>query len=141
MCRSLQRIRTEYAREAGADAWAGSGGASGEPAVPLRPLAAPRRRRTVEITGRTVGAPTLPRLVQIDRRRPARRPVERVGPRPDRLALWAVVLGFFLIFVAVTSTSHAATRAHAARAAASGTAAHRVLQAHTAALRATPPAR
>jgi hypothetical protein len=114
---------------------------AGEPVVPLRPLAAPRRRRTVEITGRTVGAPTLPRLVQIDRRRPARRPVERVGPRPDRLALWAVVLGFFLIFVAVTSTSHAATRAHAAHAAASGTAAHRVLQAHTAALRATPPAR
>ncbi len=106
-------------------------------AAPARPLAAPRRRRTVEITGRTVGAPTLPRLVEIDRRRPARRAVERVGPRPDRLALWAVVLGFFLIFVAVTSTSHAATRAHSARAAAS----HTAIQAHTAALRATPPAR
>ena len=48
---------------------------------------------------------------------PARRPAERVGARPDRLALWAVVLGFFLIFVAVTSTSHAATRAHSAGAA------------------------
>jgi hypothetical protein len=106
-------------------------------AVPPRPLAAPRRRRTVEITGRTVGAPTLPRLVEIDRRRPARRPVERIGPRPDRLALWAVVLGFFLIFVAVTSTSHAATRAHAARTAVG----HTAVQAHTAALRATPPAR
>jgi hypothetical protein len=105
------------------------------------PLPVPRRRHTVEITGRTVGAPTLPRLVEIDRRRPARRPVERIGPRPDRLALWAVVLGFFLIFVAVTSTSHAATRAHPARAAASRTAGHQVLKAHTAALRATPPAR
>ena len=104
------------------------------------PLPAPRRRRTIEITGRTVGAPTLPRLVEIDRRRPARRPVERIGPRPDRLALWAVVLGFFLIFVAVTSTSHAATRVHAARAARSP-AAHQVFKAHTAALRATPPAR
>jgi hypothetical protein len=41
-----------------------------------------------------------------------------VGARPDRLALWAVVLGFFLIFVAVTSTSHAATRAPSARTAA-----------------------
>jgi hypothetical protein len=102
------------------------------------PLPAPRRRRTVEITGRPVGAPTLPRLVEIDRRRPARRPVERIGPRPDRLALWAVVLGFFLIFVAVTSTSHAATRTDAA---ASHTATHQVLKAHTAALRATPPAR
>jgi|SRR5512132_3549178 hypothetical protein len=74
-----------------------------------RPLAAPPRRRTVEITGRTVGAPSLPRLVDIDRRRPARRAVERVGPRPDRLALWAVVLGAFLILVAATSASHAAT--------------------------------
>ncbi|HEY7621347.1 MAG TPA: hypothetical protein VH834_16325 [Solirubrobacteraceae bacterium] len=105
------------------------------------PLPVPRRRRTVEITGRTVGAPTLPRLVEIDRRRPARRPVERIGPRPDRLALWAVVLGVFLIFVAVTSTSHAATRAQSAHAAAKHAAAHQVFKAHTAALRATPPAR
>jgi hypothetical protein len=105
------------------------------------PLSAPSRRRTVEITGRTVGAPALPRLVEIDRRRPARRPVERVGARPDRLALWAVVLGFFLIFVAVTSTSHAATRAHSAGAA-SGHAVHQqVVRTHTATLRAIPPAR
>jgi hypothetical protein len=114
---------------------------AGQSPAPARPLAAPRRRRTVEITGRTVGAPSLPRLVEIDRRRPARRPVERVGARPDRLALWAVVLGFFLIFVAVTSTSHAATRAHSAHAVAGRTAAHQVFKAHTAALRATPPAR
>lgn len=110
------------------------------PEVPTA-LVAPPRRRTVEITGRTVGAPALPRLVQIDRRRPARRPVERVGARPDRLALWAVVLGFFLIFVAVTSTSHAATRAHSAGAA-SGRLVHKqVVRTHTATLRATPPAR
>ena len=105
------------------------------------PLRAPSRRRTVEITGRTVGAPSLPRLVQIYRRRPARRAAERVGSRPDRLALWAVVLGFFLIFVAVTSTSHAATRAHSAGAT-NGRAVHQqVFHAHTAALRAIPPAR
>jgi hypothetical protein len=105
------------------------------------PLAAPSRRRTVEITGRTVGAPSLPRLVQIDRRRPARRAAERVGARPDRLALWAVVLGFFLIFVAVTSTSHAATRAHSAGAAGGRVVHQQVFRAHTAALRAIPPAR
>jgi hypothetical protein len=116
------------------------GPAARAPEVPTA-LAAPRRRRTVEITGRTVGAPALPRLVEIDRRRPARRPVERVGARPDRLALWAVVLGFFLIFVAVTSTSHAATRAHSAGAA-SGRLVHKqVVRTHTATLRATPPAR
>jgi hypothetical protein len=105
------------------------------------PLPAPSRRRTVEITGRTVGAPSLPRLVQIDRRRPARRAAERVGARPDRLALWAVLLGFFLIFVAVTSTSHAATRAHSAGAASGRVVHQHVFPAHTAALRAIPPAR
>ena len=110
------------------------------PEAPI-PLPAPSRRRTVEITGRTVGAPTLPRLVQIDRRRPARRAAERVGARPDRLALWAVVLGFFLIFVAVTSTSHAATRAHSAGAATGRVVHQQVVRTHTATLRATPPAR
>jgi len=105
------------------------------------PLEPPPRRRTVEITGHPVGGPSLPRLVEIDRRRPARRAVERVGPRPDRIALWAVVLGFFLILVAVTSTSHAATRAPGARAAGGDLVDHQVLRPHTATLRATPPAR
>jgi hypothetical protein len=105
------------------------------------PLSAPPRRRTVEITGHPVGGPTLPRLVEIDRRRPARRAVERVGPRPDRVALWAVVLGFFLILVAVTSTSHAATRTPSARPSVGHTAHSQVVRAYTAALRANPPAR
>jgi hypothetical protein len=77
-------------------------------ATATAPLAPPPARRTVQITGRTVSAPSLPRLVEVERRRPARRPAERVGPRPDRVALWAVLLGFFLILVAATS-SHAAT--------------------------------
>ena len=82
--------------------------ADGAAATAIAPLAAPPARRTVQITGRTVSAPSLPRLVEVERRRPARRPAERVGPRPDRVALWAVLLGFFLILVAATS-SHAAT--------------------------------
>jgi len=57
-------------------------------------------RRTVEIRGRTVPAPDVPR-VEIDRRRSPRRPIERVGPRPDRLALWALLMGLMLILVAV----------------------------------------
>ncbi|MEA2255542.1 MAG: hypothetical protein QOG35_1587 [Solirubrobacteraceae bacterium] len=85
-----------------------------EPVVVSDPLTPPpRRRRTVEITGRTIGAPSLPRLVEIDRRRPPRRSAERIGPRPDRLALWAVMLAFFLILVAFTSASHAAVSAPA----------------------------
>jgi hypothetical protein len=73
----------------------------------------PPPRRTVQITGRTVSAPPLPRLVEVERRRPARRTVERVGPRPDRIALWAVLLGFFLILVAATSSNAAVPSAHA----------------------------
>jgi len=57
-------------------------------------------RRTVEIRGRTVPAPAVPR-VELDRRRPVRRPIERVGPHPDRLALWALLMGLMLILVAV----------------------------------------
>jgi hypothetical protein len=70
----------------------------------VAPPPPPGVRRTVQITGRTVPAP---RLVEVERRRPGRRPAERVGPRPDRIALYAVLLGFFLILVAATS-AHAA---------------------------------
>ena len=83
-----------------------------EPAPrPSQPHApAPRRphgvaipaRRTVEIRGRTVPAPAVPRSTEIARhQRPARRAVERVGPRPDRIALWALLMGVLLIMVAV----------------------------------------
>ncbi len=54
--------------------------------------AAPERR-TVVIRGQ----------VAPPRRRPPRRAHERVGPRPDRIALWAVLLGVFLIVVAAMS--------------------------------------
>jgi hypothetical protein len=67
-------------------------------------------RRTVEIRGRTVPAPAVPRPLGVDRRRPPRRAAERVGPRPDRLALWALLKGLVLILVAVT-TADAATLA------------------------------
>lgn len=58
-------------------------------------------RRTIEIRGRTVPAPTLPRAIEVDRRRPPRRAIERVGTRPDRLAMWALLMGIVLILVAV----------------------------------------
>jgi hypothetical protein len=57
-------------------------------------------RRTIEIRGRTVPAPAVPR-VEIDRRSPPRRAPERVNPHPDRLALWALLMGLVLILVAV----------------------------------------
>ena len=74
---------------------------SGRPdEVRARPLreAAPRPNATV------VSLPTRgPRMVEFERRRPPRRPVERIGPRPDRIAMWAVVMALFLILVAVLS--------------------------------------
>jgi hypothetical protein len=64
--------------------------------------AAPRRdpatgRRTVAITGQ--------RAAPAPRRRPDA--ASRVGPRPDRVAMWAFVMGMFLVFVA-TATADAA---------------------------------
>jgi hypothetical protein len=69
----------------------------------LRVVPPTPRRRVVEITGRTVPAPPVPRLVEIERRRPPRSAVERVGGRPDRIAMWAPMLGFLLLLVALLS--------------------------------------
>jgi hypothetical protein len=59
-------------------------------------------RRTVQVTGRPVSSV---RLVEVERRRPPRSAVERLGPRPDRIAMWAVLLGIFCCIVALT-TAH-----------------------------------
>jgi hypothetical protein len=60
-------------------------------------------RRTIVITGRGAPAPA-PRTRRAEAaRRPPRRLTERAGPNPDRIALWAVLLGLFLIVVAVAS--------------------------------------
>ena len=98
------------------------------------PRAPARPRRTVAITGRPDGPPPrrpdsvvraaprtdsllavrpgplsarLPRMVEVKRRRPARSPRERLGPRPDRVAMWALLMAVALVLVAATS-SHAA---------------------------------
>jgi hypothetical protein len=74
---------------------------------------APAGRRTIEIRGRTVGAPPVPRLVDASEPTPARRPhsrsgrraglADRMSARPDRIALWAFLMGLFLIVVAAMS--------------------------------------
>jgi hypothetical protein len=79
------------------------------PPRPDRPAAAPRR--TVVIRGQV--APPPPRAggtgyAAPARRRPPRPASERIaGTRPDRAALWAVMMGVFLIMVAVL-TAHGA---------------------------------
>jgi hypothetical protein len=81
----------------------------------------PSPRRTVTITGRPekhiappprihqVAAPAVPsvrhpRIVEIDRRRPRARTSDRLGPRPDKVAMWAVLMALFLILVTVVSS-------------------------------------
>jgi hypothetical protein len=61
------------------------------------PTYAENGRRTVKITGQPVPA-----------RKRVPRTQTRIQSRPDRIALWAFVLGMFLVFMAV-ATANAAT--------------------------------
>jgi hypothetical protein len=73
-----------------------------DPYAVAPPQLAANGRRTVVIRGQVAERPSaLPATNQ--RRRPARRPSERVGHRPDRVAMYAVGLGFLLILVALLS--------------------------------------
>jgi hypothetical protein len=80
-------------------AWQDARRASAAEAVPG--IGAPGRR-TVQIRGRGTEGRT-EALLSDRARRPSRTVSERVGPRPDRLALWALVLGFVLILAAVAT--------------------------------------
>lgn len=75
------------------------------PAVPA-PIELPERdaggRRTVVIRGQ-VADRNRPYATTAQRHRPARRPSERVGHRPDRVAMWAFGLGLLLVLVAILS--------------------------------------
>lgn len=66
----------------------------------------PDGRRTDEITGRP-GWATAPRLREVERRaaRPRGGAVERLGANPDRIAMWAVLLGILLVLIAFTTGS------------------------------------
>jgi hypothetical protein len=54
-------------------------------------------------------------MIEVDRRRPPRRARERAMSRPDRVALWAVLLCLLLVVAAATS-AHAAVGVHASHA-------------------------
>ncbi len=57
-------------------------------------VAVPYERRTVKITGQPVPA----------RRRPSPT-ASRIQAHPDRIVLWAFLLGLFLVFMAVVTAS------------------------------------
>jgi hypothetical protein len=84
----------------------------GAPSTPPRgavPGAGVPGRRTVRIQGR--GAER--HLPPSRRGRPTRRAHERVGFKPDRAAMWAVLLGILLVLVAAASAHAAVTGGHA----------------------------
>ena len=76
-----------------------------EPAAPPRVAG----RRTVVITGRGAEGYHARRS-----HRQALRPHERAGFQPDRVAMWAVLLGIALLLVAATSSHAAVLALHAA---------------------------
>ena len=65
-------------------------------------------RRTVTVTGRPGERPPVTRrparVVELDRRRPRRSPRQELGPRPDRVALWAVFMAVLLVIVTLLSS-------------------------------------
>jgi hypothetical protein len=83
----------------------------GRPAPPRSAAGGVPGRRTVTIRGHGAERDLL-WASQQSRRRPSRRPHERTTFKPDRAAMWAVLLGLLLVLVAATS-SHAAVLSHA----------------------------
>jgi len=67
---------------------------------PEPPQAAPERR-TVKIAGRPEGSLEAARYQRDRLRRPPRTAHERIGHRPDRIAMWAFALGLVLIVIAI----------------------------------------
>lgn len=83
----------------------------------------PGARRTVQIKGRPTEAGRLATIAQRSKaqRHHGRTTSDRVGPRPDRIALWAVALGAVLILLAAMTSSSQAAVSHARTAAPAAT--------------------
>jgi hypothetical protein len=71
-----------------------------ELAVPEKGQGVPERR-TVKIGGHPEGSLEAARYQRDRARRPKRTAGERVGHRPDRIAMWAFALGLLLIVIAI----------------------------------------
>ena len=75
-----------------------------EPPAPAAPTGEGiPERRTVKIGGRPEGSLEAARYQRDRARRPPRTTHERIGARPDRIAMWAFALGLVLIIIAVLS--------------------------------------
>jgi hypothetical protein len=83
----------------------GSDRASRRPVERARETGPAPGRRTVTIRGQVAPPSRRPTstTLTIPARRPPRRAVERIGSRPDRVAMYAVVLGVLLVLAAALS--------------------------------------
>jgi hypothetical protein len=104
----LSRLAREQARAGAASRPRGAEAA----ARPLRAGVPAGNRRTIEIRGQVAPRPVIAAVpdphdgadaYRARRRRPRRSPAERFIAQPDRIALWAFLLGLFLIVVALAS--------------------------------------
>ncbi|WP_372791370.1 hypothetical protein [Paraconexibacter sp.] len=97
-----RRITGEHVVEA-ADA---SAATSQVVELPLRGAVDPPERRTVVLSaGRPDQPVAAPRLREVQqRRRSTRTPADRARTSPDRIAMWAVAMGFLLIVIASLSS-------------------------------------
>jgi len=75
------------------------------------PVGAPGQRRTVVITGRGAMVPSGSRRRGLEAGLPVH---QRSGFKPDRVAMWAVLLGLLLLLAAATSSHAAVLAAHLA---------------------------
>ena len=71
-----------------------------ELAIPEKGQGVPERR-TVKIAGHPEGSLEASRYQRDRTRRPPRTAGERIGHRPDRIAMWAFALGLLLIVIAI----------------------------------------
>ena len=71
-----------------------------ELAIPEKGQGVPERR-TVKIAGHPEGSLEAARYQRDRTRRPPRTAGERIGHRPDRIAMWAFALGLLLIVIAI----------------------------------------
>lgn len=69
-----------------------------------RPGQTPRARHLRIVEPGARGSQLTSRMVQVERRRPARRSAEQLGAHPDRLAKWALLMALFLVFVVIASS-------------------------------------
>ncbi|MGN6372495.1 MAG: hypothetical protein ACTHM1_05845 [Solirubrobacteraceae bacterium] len=97
------RIERRRARESEARGQAGANASAVRAPAMRRGVREVHPGRHLMVVPSGVPAPNASGVPAVSRRRPQPRMTQRLGPRPDRVAAWAVVLGFASVIAAVLS--------------------------------------